>query len=210
MQAREYDFWLGPFSIGVYEPGEGYLHSVPVFPSGNPAVPSLGSVGGGAGGARAPQASVIDAVMRSSDRIVNKDCAGLFLAPEANTPEQRQLLSQQLEMLADDGSFRTVAAKDLPAGTPAGVAGFTTGTFGLIYFVEGGSFFTGQLNGQPLGGALQGLSSNQAQELMVIHEYLHYWGIGPDNANQEITLANGHKVIGSEGVSREVRENCFK
>ena len=49
MQAREYDFWLGPFSIGVYESGEGSLHSIPVFPGGSPSAPALVSEGGGTG-----------------------------------------------------------------------------------------------------------------------------------------------------------------
>jgi hypothetical protein len=159
---------------------------------------------------RTPQQIVTDAVMRSSDRLFNEDCAGIFLSPEANTFEQRHLLSNVLQGASDAGKFRTISKASLPSGTPDGVAGFTTDTLGLIYFVQGGAFFTGQQDGKPLGGALQGLTLSQTQELMVIHEYLHYWGIGADNANQEYTMANGDKVVGSAGISQEVRNKCFK
>jgi hypothetical protein len=82
-------------------------------------------------------------------------------------------------------------------------------TWGLIYVVSGSSFFTGTLNERPLGGAFTGLSLNQAQELIMIHEFLHWEGVGPDNPNQQITLANGTTVTGSAGVSEEVRKRCF-
>src|SRR5258708_824292 len=39
----------------------------------------------------------------------------------------------------------------------------------------------------------------QTQELIVIHEFMHQLGlIGPDNASQSYTLANGQKVTGSQ------------
>ena len=168
--------------------------------------------GGGWGGGmeRTPQEVVTDAVMRASDRLFNSDCAGIFLSPEANTLEQRQVLSSVLQGISDEGKIRTISKSSLPSGTPDGVAGFTTDRFGLIYFVQEGSFFTNQLNGKPLGGALSGLTQSQTQELMVIHEYLHYWGIGRDDAKQEYVMANGDKVVGSEGISQEIRNKCFK
>ena len=55
-----------------------------------------------------------------------------------------------------------------------------------------------------------GLSS--IQELMVIHEFMHWMGIvGPDKAGTEqYNLPNGQTVIGSNGVSQAVRDNCFR
>jgi hypothetical protein len=44
----------------------------------------------------------------------------------------------------------------------------------------------------------------------MIHEFLHWEGIGADNANQVYTLPNGDKVTGSVGISAEVRKKCFK
>ena len=80
---------------------------------------------------------------------------------------------------------------------------------GTIYIVSGGSFFTNTLNGQPLGGPLAGLSLLQTQELIILHEFLHWEGIGPDNHNQTNFAGNGDRMIGSLGISAEVRSKCF-
>jgi hypothetical protein len=75
--------------------------------------------------------------------------------------------------------------------------------------VAGGAFFTDTLNGQALGGAFSGLNLGQAQELMMIHEFLHWEGLGADDAGQQYTLPNGDTVTGSAGISDEVRKKCF-
>ncbi len=88
--------------------------------------------------------------------------------------------------------------------------GFTTGTGGIIYLVSGGAFFTGTVNGNPLGGFASGMSLGTFQQLIIIHEFLHQDGIvGADNAQQKIVLPNGDTVTGSQGLSKEVKKNCF-
>jgi hypothetical protein len=161
-------------------------------------------------GEPSPWDFIRDAAFKASDRLFNPECAGLFLAPEANTLEQRRVLSQQLQYATDLGRIRPINASALPAGTGPSVPGFTTGTLGLIYFVEGGAFFTNKLDGKPLGGALSGLTLSETQQLMVIHELLHWLGVGPDNADQKHTFPNGATVVGSAGISAEVRKRCFQ
>jgi RHS repeat-associated protein len=174
-------------------------------------LPSGGAFGGGGGGGGWGDMQIaVNAAMRASDRIVSPDCAGIFLSPDANTAEQRQVLSGQLQYLADAGDLRVISPSALPAGTPAGVAAFTTGLWGFVYVIAGGPFFTGTSNGQPLSGPFQGLTLPQVQELTIIHEFLHWEGLGPDNAGQTYTLPNGDTVTGSLGISQEVRNKCFK
>ena len=45
-----------------------------------------------------------------------------------------------------------------PSTAPANAGGKTTGTKGMIYLFSAGPFFTGTLNGRPLGGAFSGWS----------------------------------------------------
>ena len=154
--------------------------------------------------------AVSDAAHRAADRLFAADCAGLFLSPEANTADQRKLLASQLDYIADRGDLRIISKGALPPGTPSSVPAFTTDTMGYVYVVSGGSFFTNMLEGKPLGGALQDLPLAATQELIMIHEYLHWGGIGPDNAGQNNQMANGDIVVGSAGISQEVRDKCFK
>jgi hypothetical protein len=124
-----------------------------------------------------------------------------------NTQANREQLAQQLNNVQDRGLIRQISA---PQGAAPGVAGQTTGPKGIIYFYSGRSFFTGKLNGQPLGGTFAGLSIGLDQEVMIIHEFLHWTGtVGADNSNQRIKLPNGDTVTGSEGVSQEVRKKCL-
>jgi RHS repeat-associated protein len=165
---------------------------------------------GGGTGRMAQQQVANAAALAATDRRYDPDCAGLFLGPDANTPEQRKILSGQLQYAVDQSDVRVISQTSLPAGTPPNVPAFTKGTLGFIYVVSERSFFTGQLSEKPLCGAFQGLSLNQTQQLMMIHVFLHWEGIGDDNANQVYTLPNGDKVTGSEGISAEVRKKCFK
>jgi hypothetical protein len=66
------------------------------------------------------------------------------------------------------------------------------------------------VNGQLLGGPFSGMPLPQEQQLMVIHEFLHWTGVaGADNNGQRIRFPNGDVVNGSAGVSQEVRKKCF-
>ncbi len=167
------------------------------------------AIGGGGGSGSGAIQIAKDATYRSSDRISREKCAELFLPADENTPENRRRLAEALVQLADDNTVPVLpssAATNIKPDVPA----FTTGTNGLIYFIEDRSFFTGIFNSKPLGGAFANLSLSGVQELMVIHEFMHYRGIvGPDDTNQTYTLPNGKTVRGSGGISAAIRENCF-
>jgi hypothetical protein len=94
------------------------------------------------------------------------------------------------------------------------VTAFTTGTFGLIYIMANGGFFTGRQNGVAMSNQSpwQGMSMAAIQESVLIHEFMHYMGIvGPDrDENSRHALPNGRTVSGSTGVSQAVRDSCFR
>jgi len=182
----------GPSETGQTPQQEKGAHAAP------PATPGL---------ATAEALSIINAsAFEASDIVVDPDCAKLFLAQGSNTAANRAALGNMLAGLVDSGSIRLLSGSNTPASVPA----FTTDTLGIIYIVQGGSFFTGTYNGQPLGGAFSGLSLSQDQQLIIIHEFMHYMGIvGPDNANQTYTLPDGEVVTGSQGISNAVRKDCF-
>jgi RHS repeat-associated protein len=153
---------------------------------------------------------LINAAYGAADRLFSPSCAGIFLAPGQGTPANIQGLAQTLEKLADQGIIRQIASSDLPANTPNNVPMMTTGTGGIIYAVTGGSFFTGTLDGKALGGVFSGMPLAAAQQLMMLHEFMHYEGIaGPDTQNQRYTLPNGDTVTGSRGITDEVFQKCF-
>jgi hypothetical protein len=151
---------------------------------------------------------ILSATYGAADRLFSSNCAGLFLSPANNTFANRQALAQQLESLDANGTIRQIssAASNQPPTVPA----FTTGPGGLIYIVSGGAFFTGTINGNSLGGPFAGLPVAAFDQLILLHELLHWTGVaGPDNKNQTNTLANGDKVKGSQGISKEVLKDCF-
>jgi hypothetical protein len=157
-----------------------------------------------------PAEQITDAAYGAADRLFSPQCAGLFLTPAQDTAANVQSLAQTLEGLANDNMIRQIAPGSLPAGTPPNIPAFTTGSGGIIYVVAGGSFFTGTLQGQPLGGVFSGLPLASQQQLIILHEFLHYEGIaGPDNNNQSYTLPNGDVVQGSQGITNEVFAKCF-
>ena len=208
------DFWnaVGPLGVIGSPPTDPFTQSMSACLGTNfiPWGTALGGAGGGASAGWSRDVAV-DAAMRASDLIESPDCAGMFLSPSANTAEQRQMLSEQLQYVADSGDLRVISPNALPQGTSPNVPAFTTGTWGFIYVVSGSAFFTNTTpTGQSLGGAFQGLTLSQTQELIVVHEFLHWEGVGPDNAGQTYILPNGDKVTGSQGISNEVRKKCFK
>jgi hypothetical protein len=160
---------------------------------------------------RAHRKDIVDAAVdRASDRIANKDCAGLFFSPENNTADNRASLSSQfLDRLSEQGNLQVLPsryAKNLPNSLPA-----FTNDDGNIILIEGRTFFTNQVNGKPLGGAFKDLSLDQTQELILIHEFMHQIGmIADDDKKQSYTLANGQTVSGSGQISQAIRDNCFK
>jgi len=98
---------------------------------------------------------------------------------------------------------------------PPGVGAQTTGINGTIMIASNRYFVTGVLsNGTPVTQAttpnFQGLTLSEINEVILIHELLHFTGaVGDDNNNQAITLANGVNVTGSAGVTDEVRKDCL-
>ncbi len=72
-----------------------------------------------------------------------------------------------------------------------------------------GAFFTNNLNGTSFGAAFSGLKGDQTQDVMLIHEFIHYLGmVGPDSAGEKYTSANGDTVTGSNGISQEIAKHC--
>ena len=187
----------------------------------NPDCDDIGDGGGGGGGASAATAwqdetnalmTLVDAAFQSaSDRIANTDCAGLFLSSANNTPDNRKALSQELLDVPANGGVAIMSAQNAKSINP-GIPAYVPDDQDVIIFVQDRAFFTGVgPDGKPLQGAFAGLSWTQIDDLIVIHEFMHYIGlIGPDNANQTYTLANGTTVHGSMGLSQAIRDNCFK
>ena len=91
--------------------------------------------------------------------------------------------------------------------------GAQTVTGSMIQIASNRYFVTGILaNGASLTAAtgFQGLTLLQADELILIHELLHFVGVvGADDAGQRIGFPNGDIVNGSAGVTAEVRKQCF-
>jgi hypothetical protein len=134
------------------------------------------------------------------------------LNPDFNTSDARRAIGEKLERLMESDLVRIIDATSMPSGT-GNVAGFSTDTFGLIYIVSQGAFFTGSHNGKPLSklDAWKGMKLGSIRESMIIHEFMHHMGIvGPDNEGQEYVLPNGQQVRGPTGISQAIRENCFK
>jgi hypothetical protein len=184
-------------------PSGGFLPGDPVG-GGDP----IGSGGGNDTGLAA--ATIIKNAERgAADRLFNADCAGLFLTADQNTAANRAALSRQLDGLEDAGTIREIDPQYLPNGGSPNVPAFTTGTNGIVYVVSNSAFFTGQINGHPIGGFASGMTLADFQQLVIIHEFLHWQGVGPDSSGQKYTLPNGDKVKGSTGISKEVKQKCF-
>jgi len=169
-----------------------------------------GADNAGGGGAIPAAQQLINAAYGAADRLFSPTCAGLFL-PVGAIAAGVQALAQTLENLADTGIIRQIAANNLPANTPGNIPAFTSGPGGIIYAVTGGSFFTGTIDGKALGGVFSGMPLAAAQQLMILHEFMHYYEgiVGPDTQNQRYTLPHGDVVTGSRGITDEVFKKCF-
>ena len=161
------------------DPGPGYCDVNPSDAScGGTGTGSSGSPGGGNNSSQ----QITNAVAGAGDRIFNADCAGIFLSASNNTASNRQGLSIELDSLLDGNTIRQISSANLPSGTSSNVPAFTTGPDGIIYLVSGGAFFTGTVNGKPLGGFASGMSLSNFDQLVILHEFLHYTGVaGPDS-----------------------------
>jgi hypothetical protein len=171
---------------------------------------SAGGGGGGTGLDILKQVFLDPAVHGAENLLFDPSCAGLFGRTDA---DGRTPVSEILETAYDNNQIRFI---DFGADIPVGVGAQTTGTgsTGIIYIADNRYFVTGILaNGVPVNQATTpnfvGLSLQEVNELIIIHELLHLTGVvGDDNAGQQITLGNGDIVTGSAGVSNAVRENC--
>jgi hypothetical protein len=163
------------------------------------------------------QRAIEDAVARAGDRLRDEDCAALFLAPGFNDSNTRRALGERLEGLwnanPNQSRIRLIDSSQLDSGNES-IPAFTTGTFGIIYVVANGGFFTGKQNGVVMSNQSpwQGLSMSAIQESVLIHEFMHFMGVvGPDrDPNSRHSLPNGHTVNGSMGISHAVRDSCFR
>ena len=165
-----------------------------------------------------------DAIAGSVDRLSNPECSSLFGGSLfANGP------ASVLQSALDNGQIRILPFGDNIA---PGVLAQTTGTNGMIQIASGRAFFTGTVllptttaSSTTTGGSISGydtrslsscagfggLSSSESQQLILMHELLHFMGVvGPDNQGQSIyNLPNGETVTGSTGVTQAVRTHCF-
>ena len=86
----------------------------------------------------------------------------------------------------------------------------------MILLASNRYFVTGILaNGVPVTQAIspnfRGLTLSQVDEVILIHELLHFTGaVGDDDSGQSITLANGAAVVGIAGVTNQVRKDCIR
>ncbi|MEJ1931698.1 RHS repeat-associated core domain-containing protein, partial [Nostoc sp. NIES-2111] len=83
---------------------------------------------------------------------------------------------------------------------------------GSIFILSGGTFFTGtDREGNPISSSwASGLSRDEFQDVILIHEYLHMLGIaGADDKGQTIKFPDGTSVIGTDGISQLVRNRCI-
>ncbi len=151
---------------------------------------------------------VQSAVRRAEHDLQQPDCAALF---GSNVQDPQAALDRAW----NNNGIRAFTFGD---GQPAGVGAFTqvgsNPVQNVIFIATNRYFFTGILaNGQPASDAtvFKGLTQFQIQEVILIHELLHYTGVvGDDNQNQTITLGNGQVVQGSEGVTAAVVQDCIK
>ena len=185
---------LPPWAFGPTQPPceQGFLPTVGPRPGGG---------GGGLGLFLALAVKGAEAVLEN-----NTPCDQLFNTGGSSDP------AASLQSAYGNNQIRW-----MPFGenVPAGVGAQTTGVDGIIQIASNRYFVTGILaNGTPVTQAtspnFQGLSLSQVDDVILIHELLHFTGaVGSDNAGQTITLGNGATVTGSVGVTNEVRKDCL-
>jgi RHS repeat-associated protein len=164
---------------------------VPVDPKPRP-----GSGGGGGNGD-----VIAQAVSRAVNDLLKDDCAALFYTQDP---------AGALENAFKDNRIR---GGPFGGNINPGVGAQTNAGLGVIYLASNRYFFTGQFNGGPVSQTTRefsGLTQNQVQETILIHEMLHLTGsVGADNYGQVIFPGNGVPVIGSTGVTSAVIQHCI-
>jgi RHS repeat-associated protein len=186
--------WFGPWFAGTAACEQGFLPTV-----------GVGAPGGGGGSL---QAVFLAPAVRGAEALLgnNPPCDQLFNTGSSSDPAT---------VLQDAYANNQIRLLPFGDNVPAGVGAQTTGINGIIQIASNRYFVTGILaNGTPITQAtspnFQGLSLSQIDEVILIHELLHFTGsVGADNAGQSITLANGVTVTGSVGVTNEVRKDCL-
>jgi RHS repeat-associated protein len=186
--------WFGPWFAGTAACEQGFLPTV-----------GVGAPGGGGGSL---QAVFLAPAVRGAEALLgnNPPCDQLFNTGSSSDPAT---------VLQDAYANNQIRLLPFGDNVPAGVGAQTTGINGIIQIASNRYFVTGMLaNGTPITQAtspnFQGLSLSQIDEVILIHELLHFTGsVGADNAGQSITLANGVTVTGSVGVTNEVRKDCL-
>jgi RHS repeat-associated protein len=154
---------------------------------------------------------VENAIGRSENDLTNPDCASLFgtLFPEAGTL-LTETPANAFEDFFEGAHIRGVVFDSL---AQPGVGAYHLN--GNIYIATNRYFFTGidQEGASVLTNPMSvfnGLTYNQMQEVILIHEFLHASGVvGNDSEGQTITLGNGQVVVGSQGVTAAVRQHCL-
>ncbi len=166
-----------------------------------------------AGGNLVLAAALLPPVVNGAEALlVNPDCASLFDVAAMESTFGTTSPESILEQAYSQNQIRLV---DFGSNIPPATMGETTGVNGTIYFASNRGFATGILaDGTPISQAPLflglGLTNLQIDEILLIHELLHFTGTaGDDDQNQSITLGNGDTVIGSAGITKEVIQHCI-
>lgn len=154
--------------------------------------------GGGGGDSTADGLAVLrsaflaPAVSGAETLLQNADCASLFDTSSMDSTFGTTNPAIILQNAYADGQVNLYPFGD---NVNPGVMAQTTETNGRIQIAANRGFVTGILaNGSSLTSVpeFQGLSLSQIDEVILIHELLHFTGTaGSDNEGQSITLGNG-------------------
>lgn len=155
-----------------------------------------------AGGGGNVLQAIAEEVARSAANVVDTGCNGLF--------PHNSVTGEELRQAVNHNQIRVV-----PFGDNIGpdVGAQTNPAVNAIYIASNRYFFTGILaNGSSVLNTVDfaGLTMEQMQETMIIHELLHLVGlVGDDDKKQQIQLPNGEVVTGSTGLTVAIKEHCF-
>ncbi len=164
--------------------------------------------------------TVANAVFWAAEELYDPDCAGMFLAREANTLANRKTLAGTLTTLWDfDVNKSTIRLYEATADIKPGVLAQTVGHIyepgvAMQLFTNRGFFSGLDASGRPLSehAEFSGMDIFTIQRAVLVHEFLHFMGIvGEDSERQIYTLPNGQVTgPGSAGISDTVKRNCFQ
>ena len=212
------NFWWSP---------EGTLMAIATSSYGSPesAADPQGSSTGGMPSLAVLRHIFLDPAIQGAETLLNDpDCQSLFdtLSMDSNfgTTNPAQILQGAVDHnQVWFGPFGADVGQSVPAQT--------TGTNGMIQIASNRGFVTGVAVVQvpdpdprnPLNftvipiaqtAGFNGLTQSEINEVMLIHELLHFTGTaGADNNFQQITLGNGEVVSGSVGITEAVRTHCL-